>query len=152
MSEIIRKADIKDSLSIQNVLHSAHKQNYKRGFLFPAFTVSRGKLRLKMKRDRYYVSMLNGVMIGTVAIKRRSKNWEIGSLAVVPKYQKLGIGHRLLQYGEKKIRELGGKKVSLFTPKDHPSLPLYYKKKGYRAIKVTYFRNMKWIQLQKKLK
>lgn len=148
---MIRKARPADCQDIQRILSQAHKKNAELGFVFPVSRFSRRQLLSKMKRDRYYVLIYNGEAAGTVAVKRRKNYWEIGSLAVLPKYQGNGLGPQLLQFAEKKIRRLGGKKAVGFTPKNHPVLPPYYRKLGYRPGKTVVFNNIRWVRLTKRL-
>ncbi|MBP1930904.1 GNAT family N-acetyltransferase [Ammoniphilus resinae] len=143
----VKRAKNQECRKIQEVLQKAHKENIKLGFVFPISKSTIKNLRSKMKRDRYYVLKYKEKIIGVVALKKRKKYWEIGSLAVKPKYRRKGLGSKLLRFAEKKAVSLGAKRVLLTTMRKHPTLPFYYMKHGYRPIR----KQKKWIHFQKKL-
>lgn|GEM_PF-3164908 len=143
----VKKAKNHECKEIQKVLHKAHKENVKQGFIFPVSKITRKDLLSKMKRDRYYVLKYNGKIIGVVAVKRRKKYWEIGSLAVKPEYKRKGLGSKLLWFAERKVSFFGASNVLLTTMRKHPTLPFYYMKQGYRPVR----KQKKWMIFQKKL-
>jgi N-acetylglutamate synthase-like GNAT family acetyltransferase len=145
----IRRARSEDAASIQHILHQAHRQNIKDGFIFPAFNLKKRQLRFRIKRDTYYLLMNDGIAIGTIAIKKRKHYMEIGSLAILSTYWKRGLGLRLLRYAERKVRRMGWSRVVLFTPNGHPTLPLYYQKQGYRIQRLANDKNRLWIKFEK---
>ncbi len=147
----IVRAKIRDLISIQKVLHMAHKQNRRRGLFFPASVISRHTLYKRIQRDRYYVLQYHGMIIGTVALKLRKDRAEIGSLTVIPKYRRKGFGGKLLRFAEQKAASKGWNRVSLLTLKKHPTLPLYYRRHGYCRTNAFHSRKSKWILMQKKL-
>ena len=151
MKTMIRQASIKDTARVQHVLYQAHKQNVRCGFTFPAYNIKRNQLCYLIRRDRYYLLVVNGITVGTVAVKRRNIFMEIGSLALLPAYRKRGYGSKLLRYAEFKIKIMKWSSAVLFTPNDHPFLPSYYRKNGYRSRRIISFKNKKWIQFNKKL-
>lgn len=151
MQPTIRKAVAEDDRVIKRVLFLAHCENTRLGYLFPIASIRRSRLREKINRDLYYVLELEGRIVGTVAIRKREREWEIGSLAIIPAYRKQGWGKRLLRYAEKKIKKLGGRRAILFTIKNHPTLPSYYKKRGYHPLKKKAFIKGKWIIFTKNL-
>ncbi|MEW9669782.1 GNAT family N-acetyltransferase [Ammoniphilus sp. 3BR4] len=151
MQITIRKSVADDVKAIKRVLSLAHQDNTRKGYVFPAARIKLSKLREKMKKEIYYVLVFEKKIVGTVAIRRRNTYWEIGSLAVIPSYQKRGWGNKLLRYAEKKVKKQGGKRTGLFTIKRHPSLPSYYKKRGYQPVGKKSFQSRKWMLLLKNL-
>lgn len=141
-----------DIINIKTVLHIAHKQNKRLGFVFPAYKITTNMLGVKMRRNQFYVLVINEKIAGTIAIKKTPTSSEIGSLAVVPKFQENGFGKMLLRFAEKKLISLGAHKVTLTTPRNHPFLPKYYRKKGYVPMKNIYNKHSKWLRLEKKVK
>ncbi|MBD0384445.1 GNAT family N-acetyltransferase [Paenibacillus sedimenti] len=147
----IRRANKRDIFHIIAVLHAAHKQNKRRGFYFPASTISSQRLQYLMKQHRYFVLQANKVIIGVVAIKKRKKFWEIGSLAVIPRYQKSGWGGKLLRFAETRLKQQGIYSAFLTTQTLHPVLPRYYYSKGYRRVKQFTVKHTKWTIFRKSL-
>lgn len=136
---------------IHHVLRQAHKQNQKLGFHFPVYSFTRNHLCTLIQRDRYYALYVDGIVIGTIAIKQRNSYMEIGSLAVLPSYQKSGWGTALLRFAESKMMKMGKKSAVLFTPANHSSLLSYYEKQGYRIKRIVIMRGKRWVRFEKKL-
>jgi N-acetylglutamate synthase-like GNAT family acetyltransferase len=149
---VIRKSNPKDVPSIRRVLHDAHLQNSRKGFRFPASAFMGDRIKYLIRRQDYYVLTFDRKVIGTVAVKNRKVYLEIGSLAIRPKYQKRGLGRRLLYYAENVIRKRRHKKAYLFTPKHHSVLPRYYYAKGYRLVKTVRMNRVHWVMLRKVLR
>jgi predicted N-acetyltransferase YhbS len=63
----------------------------------------------------------------------------LGDLVVEPKYQKQGIGKMLVDAATKKAKELGFKKLYLFT--FDPTIPEYYQRLGWKKIAMDEFRS-----------
>ena len=91
-------------------------------------------LRSAMALTLSLVAEVHGRVVGhiafsPVAISDGTKNWYgLGSLSVLPKYQRRGIGKALMQEGLSRLKKLGAKGCCLVG---HPE---YYKKFGFDNI------------------
>ncbi len=147
----IRAAKAEDARIVQYLVRQAHKQNVNQGFYFPVYKITRKQFRHLIMLHRYYILMAKGMAVGTIAIKKRKRYREIGSLAVLPAYQKKGFGLKLLRFAETQLRKMGQTKAVLFTPRYHPALPSYYRKHGYRQRNFVNSKRKTWILFEKRL-
>lgn len=150
MRTIFRRANSVDARPLRQLFRKAHRQNAILGYVFPAYRMSTKKIRRLIRRDDYYLLKNTRRIIGSVALKKRIRYIEIGSLAVRPGYRMQGYGSKLLRYAEYKLIQHGTQAV-LFTPKGHHYLMEYYHKRGYRKTNIRTWNGVKWIQLKKKL-
>jgi len=151
MRAIFRRANSVDAKPLRQLFRKAHRQNAILGYVFPAYRMSTEKIRRLIRRDDYYLLKNTRRIIATVALKKRIRYIEIGSLAVRPGYRKQGYGSKLLRFAEYKLIKRGRTQAVLFTPKGHPYLMEYYRKRGYRKTNIRTWNGVQWIQLQKKL-
>lgn len=57
-----------------------------------------------------------------------------GRFAVLPKYQNQGVGSKLLDFAERRAKELGMKELALDTSESSETLIHFYQLKGYRLV------------------
>jgi ribosomal protein S18 acetylase RimI-like enzyme len=136
MSMAIRKARPSDAVRVTHVLRLAHRENYRRGLYFSSGRMTKRKWLYKLKRETIYVASINQKIVGTISLRRRHLSIELNTLAVDPAYQKQGIGAKLLQFAEKIIKKRAFPTCHLYTLEAHPWLTRYYKKKGYKRVKI----------------
>lgn len=151
MNGVIKKAKLKDGEIIHTILQQSHKENLAIGFPFSITKITKSELIRKIQRERYYLIFHSEQPVGCVAIRKKKKYWEIGSLSVLPDYQRLGLGGRLLEHAEKSIQKQGSPYATLFTPKYHPTLPSYYRSHGYKIILSVRKNNIIWAKFRKRL-
>jgi predicted N-acetyltransferase YhbS len=90
-----------------------------------------------------YVALYDKIPVGSCTfeldggIRPDLSPW-LGDLVVDPKYQKQGIGKMLIDAAVEKAKELGFKKLYLFT--FDPATPGYYKRFGWKEMGVDTFR------------
>lgn len=151
MRTVFRRARSIDARPLRQLFRKAHRQNAILGYIFPTYRMSTNKVRRMIRRDDYYLLKNMRGIIGSVALKKRIRYIEIGSLAVRPGFRKQGFGSKLLQFAEYKLIKRGRTQAVLFTPKGHPYLMEYYHKRGYRKTNIRTWNGVQWIQLKKKL-
>ena len=133
---IIRLATIEDAYAIRNVHVSAYKTSY-RGFLpddvLDAMYVDDEEAINKMKKylaeTECHVVEENGTIIAFAYVSYpKTDIFEINAIYVHPQYQRAGAGSLLMdKICEEKICKKYNKCV-VWTMKNGPSLPFYYKK------------------------
>lgn len=151
MKPLIRRANANDAVRVRFVLHQAHKQNTQIGFRFPAAGISLSRVRHNLRKDAYFVLVSKQQILGVIAVRRRQRQWQIGSLGLLQGCRKQGYGSKLLRFGEQRIRASGGGWAFLLTPRKHPYLPNYYRRRGYQGLRVVHFHHISWLLMGKKL-
>jgi ribosomal protein S18 acetylase RimI-like enzyme len=99
--------------------------------------MTKKKLWQKIKNEIVIAAVGNERIVGTISLKRRNNFFEFNSLAVLPRYQNKGMGKRLMQYAERYSKNRKISTCVLYTFENHPWLPNYYKKNGYRRVKIV---------------
>jgi ribosomal protein S18 acetylase RimI-like enzyme len=67
---------------------------------------------------------------------REDEIYLIERVATLPEYRNLGIGKRLMEFIEDKIRNIGGKIVEIHVTDKNTVLRNWYKKQGYVDIRI----------------
>jgi N-acetylglutamate synthase-like GNAT family acetyltransferase len=145
----LRKAKLSDTQAILRILCLAHRDNYRRKLYFSSGRMTKRKLGRKIKHEIVIAAVDNKRVVGTISLKRRNSYFELNSLAVSPRYQNKGLGKRLMQYAERYSKKRRISKCVLYTLENHPWLPQYYKKQGYKKVKVikgTRYRTEKYVK------
>lgn len=70
-------------------------------------------------------------MVGTVMAGYDGHRGWIYTVAVIPVYQKTGIGTALLKHAEKRLSELGCVKINLQILEDNKDVEAFYQANGY---------------------
>lgn len=132
----IRKATPSDVNRVINVVRLAHRENYRRGLYFSSGRITKKKWLYKLKNENIYVSTRNHKIVGAISLRSRNSSVELNTLAVDPAYQKQGIGTKLMRYAEKDVKKRGFSTCHLYTLEAHPWLTHYYRKQGYKRVKI----------------
>ena len=99
---------------------------------------------LKQDIPLTYIALYDEIPVGSCTfeldggIRPDLSPW-LGDLVVDPKYQKQGIGKMLIDAAVEKAKELGFKKLYLFT--FDPAMPGYYKWFGWKEIGMDTFKS-----------
>jgi ribosomal protein S18 acetylase RimI-like enzyme len=102
-------------------------------------------LKKKNKRTHYYLAIKNNIPIGFVATEQSNGNPEtyyIEKLAVLPGYRHNGIGKKLMEFVEEKIRNCAGKRISLGIIAENGRLKDWYLKLGYKDSGTKFFNHL----------
>ena len=150
---VIRIIKEEDSISeLTTVLHSSYKRLKDMGLQYVASYQS-DETTIKRIEGSYrcYVAEYDSKIIGTICLyapkyhensKWYSNNFvaKFGQFAVIPNYQNLGIGSKLIDMVVESAREMQGvTELSLDTAETANHLITYYGKKGFR-----YIEHIKW--------
>ena len=93
------------------------------------------KSYLKRNRGYSFIAKDNKKIVGSVLCGHDGRNGFIHHLAVVPGYQRQGIGKKLLSLALEKLKRSKINKCALFTLKNNKEAALFY-------------RNIKWEKLE----
>lgn len=142
--------ELKDSEIIINLLNKAFmtvalefnltKENAPR---HPAF-LGKEAIEIQLNKGfKMYGYSMNDSIIGCVGYWfDENKIYHIERLATLPEYRNLGIGKKLMEYIESKIKEKGGKITEIHVLDKNIKLIEWYKKLGYVYIRVDEIKNM----------
>ena len=113
--------------------YSQVKQILKEGGLFYEPTDVPERLAEKVRRDpdSIIVAATNDQVVGTVTIMEDGRMPFIFRLGVKEEFKRQGIGSRLMQDAEDRLRERGYNEVYIFVDVDKKELQGYYERQGY---------------------
>jgi len=88
--------------------------------------------KLKVQKEMFLVGSLNGKIVASVMAGYDGHRGWINYLAVLPEYQETGIGRRIMEEAEKRLREIGCPKINLQVRGSNTGVIEFYKKIGYK--------------------
>ena len=134
MALVIRPADAADAPAALSVLHAAHAWNRAHGFNFTAATMTLDELAERLTPETFFVAELDGRLVGTVEVKPEPEPgaWSLHLLGVDPACGTRGVGRALVAFAETHAAAHGANRLRLDTPENHPWLPAFYRRLGYR--------------------
>lgn len=103
---------------------------------FGALRVTVGAIRHQIRTGKYFyiVARHEDRVIGTLRCRKRRGYLGLSRLAVLPEYQRNGIGRRLMEWAEEEARRLGLRRLRGEVRAVMPDLLRYYRRMGYRPI------------------
>ena len=82
-----------------------------------------------------FFARYRGQIVGCFSLIRiNNTTYELGKMAVEPKFQGMKIGHRLLQFALDLAKEKGWKKLVLYSSTKLPTALHLYKKYGFEEV------------------
>lgn len=128
----IRRADGEDAEALAAMYHGAYQENRDVGFPAKAESVAPSTVEEWIEGDEVYVAENDGEIIGGVRLSETGTGRiKLSRLGVDHEWKGNGIGSRLLEYAEQVAHRHGGTTIWLTTPEAHPSLPDFYRSRGY---------------------
>jgi len=91
------------------------------------------KAQLNKGIDLYAMSV-NGKVIGCIAIEKSTKEMDtfyIEKVSVIPAFRNQGYGVKLMDFAISRIKEAGGKNVSIALIDSHTTLKKWYSSQGF---------------------
>lgn len=142
------------------LLRAAHAWNAANGFVFWASEASVEGLRPKLQAESFWVAESpEGALWGSVAVAPSEgleagdrfqalpgegaawpEGWALKLLGVAPEAQGQGVGQALVAHAEAIARAGGAERLLLDTPAEHPWLPDFYRRLGYRDLGAVWWR------------
>ena len=144
---LIRSVQASDSVhEITSLLHKAYKQLADMGFRFLATHQSEAETLRRLNKGISYLAVTDVNIIATISLyyndpETHDASWykkkgvaHFGQFAVLPEYQKQGIGNFMMNLVEDRAKKEGDVELSLDTAEGAEHLIKYYKQRGYRFI------------------
>lgn len=100
----------------------------------PAFIPLEKFKSLKTEKTELYLLYFNEIPTGFVAIEESPNDpgmYYIEKVAVLPNFRHNKLGEKMMGFAEEKIREKGGKEISLGIINENEQLKNWYKSLGY---------------------
>jgi len=91
-----------------------------------------GELATQIRRREIHLIFSAGQLLGYISFSPRSDHVFVAAVAVLPRYQRGGVGGQLLVLAEAAARRLRLHKVRLFTDGKVLGNLLFYQRQGYR--------------------
>lgn len=135
-SHLIRRAGLMDAPGLVDLYHNAYAKNDLIGFPMSAATVAVAEVLDWIDRDVVFVALRQSKPVGVVRLcyRRDWRKWVLSRLAVASRDIGAGIGASLVEHAERHGTASGWECITLTTPSDHPFLPGWYRRMGYRDI------------------
>jgi GNAT superfamily N-acetyltransferase len=131
----IRRATDDDAEELADVYRSAYRENRRLGFPAKAGSATTRTVSGWIRDSRVYVATVGDVLVGGVRLEvSGSDRVKLSRFGVHENWKREGIGSRLLDHAEERVREWGYAIVWLTTPGEHPYLPDSYRRRGYEKI------------------
>ncbi len=147
MNKIIEIDDVKTITEIVNKSFLTVAQAY--GYTiesvpnFPAFIKTDVIKKQIADGLRMYVYYENNNFAGCIGFSHCKENtYKIERLAVLPEYRHLGLGKKLLEFIEVKIKENRGQIAEIEIVENNKILKNWYIKLGYKEIKITQYNSL----------
>jgi ribosomal protein S18 acetylase RimI-like enzyme len=93
--------------------------------------------KLKVQPELFLVALAGNEVIGTVMAGYEGHRGWINYLAVAPGRRKTGLGRRLMEEAETRLRALGCPKINLQVRETNADARAFYERIGYRQDPVT---------------
>ena len=129
MSEIIQPFD---GLSHRKQLVELWRQvfGYPGAHNAPQFVIEK---KVAVGDGLLFVAVADGKVVGSIMAGYDGHRGWIYSLAVLPSYQRRGLGTRLMQHAEEQLRLLGCPKINLQIMSGNEKVESFYRKLGYEV-------------------
>lgn len=113
--------------------YSQMKQILEEGGLFYGPTDASERLAEKVRRDpdSIIVAAINGQIVGTVTLMEDGRMPLIFRLAVRNDQRRHGIGQKLMEVAEKRLKDRGYATVHISVDENNEELKEYYRRRGY---------------------
>lgn len=107
---------------------------WKRADAVPSVTDSPAALRCRLQRDPqlFLLAWHGRRIVGSIIGGWDGWRASVARLAVDPEYRRLGLGRILVHKVEKKLRELGAKRISGIVLEDNSGGRAFWQRAGYR--------------------
>jgi GNAT superfamily N-acetyltransferase len=136
-----------DSLAeLTSLLHRAYAELGAMGFRYKAVDQSVEVTRARISNGECYIAVRDGELMGSAVLLPPS--WRpahcewyarpevavLSQFAVDPRFQRRGVGSKLIHHLEARARELGAEELSIDTAEGATHLIELYQRRGYRSV------------------
>ena len=91
------------------------------------------KTLIQKDESRMLIASIEGSVVACICLERKGDKVYIGSFAVAPAYQNMGIGKQVLSQAEEiAVNQMGAKELVMVVISQRQELIEYYERRGYR--------------------
>ncbi len=94
------------------------------------------EVRDDMKHKQIYMAYYNNIPVGTIRIEIKDKKAFISRFSILPEYQSMGIGSKILSYVDEIFHDLQVESVELYSAVQNIQLKNFYIRNGYEIISI----------------
>ncbi len=128
----IRPASADDVEALAEVYRSAYRENRRLGFPAKAGSATAETVLEWIRESHVSVAEIDGRIVAGVRLEPTDSDVvTLSRLGVHEEWKGHGIGSTLLEHAETLTREWDRTTIRLTTPEAHPTLPDFYRKRGY---------------------
>jgi N-acetylglutamate synthase-like GNAT family acetyltransferase len=125
-----RPAERDDAARLATVYRSAYAENRRLGY--PASAGSVDAETVAEWIESCHVAVVDGTVVGGVRLEPTgAERAELSRLGVHEDWKGRGIGSQLFDHALSRLRAADYETVWLTTPPEHPSLPEFYRRRGF---------------------
>ena len=135
----VRLATLADAEGISRVIKEAFtplRQNYT-DEAFEVVTPNPDIIVQRFNEGPMWVAEVNDVIVGTVSLMTEPEGLYIRSMAVSPRAQRMGIGHKLLDAVHEHLKGSEIERIFLYTTYFTPGAKDMYERHGYAYVRDT---------------
>lgn len=132
----VRSATLADVAILRRLVNASFAEHRASGANLTGIDQDEQATADRMAGREVWLALVDRRPAATVSLELRSGDevGEISQFAVAPRFKGRGLGSRLLELAEERLRTLGAAEVRLSTPDCIPHLVRFYRHRGYREI------------------
>ena len=124
----IKAATIEDAEVLVDIYNKAFYEDYVKYGECPGYGKSVSDMEKSIKASSKYIAYVGSVAVGAISVLKKDDGlYYLGALCVIPEYQRMGIGYKLLEFFKEQSKDW--KTIELVTPADKEKNVNFYTKK-----------------------
>ena len=124
----IKAATTKDAELLVDIYNKAFYEDYVKYGECPGYGRSVSDMEKSIKASSKYIAYVGSVAVGAISVLKKDDGlYYLGALCVIPEYQRMGIGYKLLEFFKEQSKDW--KTIELVTPADKEKNVNFYTKK-----------------------
>ena len=127
----IKKATTEDAEVLVDIYNKAFYEDFVKYGECPGYGKSVNDMEKSINETSKYIAFVGKNPVGAISVSKKDDGlYYLGALCVIPGYQRMGIGHKLLEFFKEQNKDW--KKIELVTPTDKErNISFYTKKCGF---------------------
>ena len=124
----IKAATTKDAELLVDIYNKAFYEDYVKYGECPGYGRSVSDMEKSIKESSKYIAYVGSAAVGAISVLKKDDGlYYLGALCVIPEYQRMGIGYKLLEFFKDQNKDW--KTIELVTPADKEKNVNFYTKK-----------------------
>ena len=124
----IKSATTKDAEVLVDIYNKAFYEDYVKYGECPGYGRSVSDMEKSINEMPKYIAYVGSTAVGAISVLKKDDGlYYLGALCVIPEYQRMGIGYKLLEFFKEQTKDW--KTIELVTPADKEKNVNFYTKK-----------------------